>query len=277
MSYILDALKKSEQEREQKQTQDNVSISHHAMTLEGGSLQGVGDKTQVQTQKTGNKSENTASNQPRHQEKLDFLNSFLGSWLIKIVYLLLISLAVVVLMNIFSDKNESSLKSIEIDQNEQLATELSHIKNTEKLTSSSKEENLLNTNTQITHEIEPQGVATAVIREPSNNTESSGNAEFRENTQFSATNSSQEESAKAQSIAIEEAAEEVVSDLPIMNISSHIFSTQADRRSIVVNGQRLVEGSFVTSGVKVLEITHQGMIIQVKDHLLVVSRSRGWK
>lgn len=81
---------------------------------------------------------------------------------------------------------------------------------------------------------------------------------------------------KDTTIAIEQAPKEILNQLPIMNISSHIYSTQANRRSIVVNDQRLVEGDFVSPGVQVQQITNQGMIVQAQGRLLVVSRSRGW-
>lgn len=81
---------------------------------------------------------------------------------------------------------------------------------------------------------------------------------------------------KDTAIAIEQAPKEILNQLPIMNISSHIYSTQANRRSIVVNDQRLVEGDFVSPGVQVQQITNQGMIVQAQGRLLVVNRSRGW-
>ena len=77
-------------------------------------------------------------------------------------------------------------------------------------------------------------------------------------------------------IVIEQAPKELLDELPIMEISSHIYSTQANRRSIIVNNQRLVEGDFVSPGVQVQQITNQGMIVQAQGQLLIVNRSRGW-
>lgn len=275
MSYILDALKKSEQEREQKQAQNSASISHQSEIVENVSLPRVNSQEIVQ--KTVKKSKKKISNQYLNQEKINILGAFSGSPLIKSFYLLLVLLAVFVLINSFIYKDESSLKSLRIDQNQQFATQFTNHTQTTQLTSGSveasdsMEANLVEKNTQITKKIEPQEVIPVVTKGSNEKTEP------RENVQFRATDNSEAEFYKEHSIAIEEAAEDIVSDLPSMNISSHIFSTQADRRSIVVNGQRLVEGSYVASGVKVAEITHQGMMIQVKGRLLVVSRSRGWK
>lgn len=77
-------------------------------------------------------------------------------------------------------------------------------------------------------------------------------------------------------ISIEQASKDVQSLIPILEISSHIYSSLAVRRSIVVNGERFVEGDFISPEIQVKEITHQGMIIDVDDWPLVVSRSRGW-
>jgi len=77
-------------------------------------------------------------------------------------------------------------------------------------------------------------------------------------------------------IAVEQASKSIQSLIPTLDISSHIYSSLAARRSIVVNGERLVEGDFISPQVQVKEITHQGMIIAVNDRSLIVSRSRGW-
>lgn len=88
----------------------------------------------------------------------------------------------------------------------------------------------------------------------------------------------QTESAKiiAPIMALEQASEEVQSSVPNIDITSHIFSSLPGRRSIVVNGQRLVETDFIAPLVQIKEITHKGMIINVDGLLLAVDRSRGW-
>jgi general secretion pathway protein B len=77
-------------------------------------------------------------------------------------------------------------------------------------------------------------------------------------------------------IAVELAAKDTQSRIPNINISSHIYSSLPTRRSIVVNGERLAETDFITPNVQVKEITHQGMIIEVDGLSLVIDRSRGW-
>jgi len=75
---------------------------------------------------------------------------------------------------------------------------------------------------------------------------------------------------------IEQADESLLTEIPNISITSHIYSSQAKRRSIVINNERLVEGGFVAAKVQVKEITHKGVILRVNDSLLAVSRSRGW-
>jgi general secretion pathway protein B len=81
---------------------------------------------------------------------------------------------------------------------------------------------------------------------------------------------------KKETIAVEQAPIEVLTILPDLAISSHIYSTQSERRSIVVNSERLQEGGFIAPQVQIKEITHQGMVIEVNGWSLVVGRSRGW-
>lgn len=77
-------------------------------------------------------------------------------------------------------------------------------------------------------------------------------------------------------VSIEQIPESIASELAPMSISSHIYSTEANRRSIVVNDQRLTEGDYVFAGVQIKQITHQGMIIVVQGRSFIVNRSRGW-
>jgi len=69
----------------------------------------------------------------------------------------------------------------------------------------------------------------------------------------------------------------ISSSVPAIEVSSHIFSSIAEKRSIVVNGQRMIEGSAIAPNVLIKEITAKGMVISVKNHLAIVDRSRGWK
>lgn len=77
-------------------------------------------------------------------------------------------------------------------------------------------------------------------------------------------------------ISAEQASDKLQSMIPNIVVSSHIYSTLPERRSIVVNGQRLVETDFINPQVQIKEITHQGMVIDVDGSPLKIDRSRGW-
>lgn len=82
--------------------------------------------------------------------------------------------------------------------------------------------------------------------------------------------------AEVEVIDIEQGNPAQLSKVPSISVTSHIYSSQAIRRSIVVNDQRLVEGDFVANQVQIKEITSQGMILEVDGLLFAVNRSRGW-
>lgn len=100
--------------------------------------------------------------------------------------------------------------------------------------------------------------------------------EFEENSASDAApvvNNSQ----KVSVIDIAAADAELSRGVPAMEITSHIYSSVAAKRSIVVNGQRLTEGDGVFPGILIEEITTSGMVINYRNRLLRIDRSRGWQ
>lgn len=89
-------------------------------------------------------------------------------------------------------------------------------------------------------------------------------------------NTGREINVSTEAVAIERAPNEILTRLPVMEITSHIYSTQAQRRSIVVNGERLVEGDYIAPNLQVKKITPQGMVVNIEGWSLLVARSRGW-
>lgn len=82
--------------------------------------------------------------------------------------------------------------------------------------------------------------------------------------------------AQAEVINLERAPKEILEQIPKIEITSHIYSTDASRRSIVVNAKRLVEGDFIAPNLFLKQITAQGMIVDIQGWLLLIDRSRGW-
>jgi len=81
-------------------------------------------------------------------------------------------------------------------------------------------------------------------------------------------------------IAIEAAPENVTSNIPSIEISSHIYSNNEDYRSAVVNGVRLKEKEYISKEIQLAQIKPTGIVLKVnqggKDWLLSVSRNLGW-
>ena len=65
--------------------------------------------------------------------------------------------------------------------------------------------------------------------------------------------------------------------IPVIEISSHIYSSLPEKRSIVVNNQRLQEGDGIAPGITIERITPKGMVIRYQNNLLSVDRGRGWR
>jgi general secretion pathway protein B len=201
MSYILEALKKSEMERQH-------------------SIQQEDDCSEIEL--------NVASVMPVKKIKDEGSN-----WVLKGVYLALLVILVLILLKLFdTSKVSSDIKSLPEDT----SVDVSPVKNS-----------ILET-----------PIMDALEEENKPHTLTKSNLATKE------------------MIAIEQAPEEVLATLPGLAISSHIYSTQPERRSIVVNSERLQEGGFIAPQVQVKEITHQGMVIEVNGWSLVVGRSRGW-
>ncbi len=201
MSYILEALKKSEMERQH-------------------SIQQEGDCSEIEL--------SVASAMP--VEKIKDEGS---SWVLRSVYLALLVILVLILLKIFdTSKVASDIKSLAGDS----SVDVSPVKNS-----------MLET-----------PIMDTLGAENMSNTLTESNL------------------ATIEMIAIEQAPKEVLATLPDLAISSHIYSSQPERRSIVVNNERLQEGGVIAPQVQVKEITHQGMVIEVNGWSLVVGRSRGW-
>ena len=208
MSYILEALKKSEQERELAAQ----SIKSESVNESAGSGELVAQPIEAQSK-----------------------------WLLKAVYLALLTLLVLILFKLFYTPTSNTVQRIE-----------------ESKLQLSEQNEAENDNNGLSVETIDQAITEAELKDVVNGESVSLLQESKK-------------------IAIEQAPNHLLATMPTLKISSHIYSTQADRRSIVVNGQRMIEGDFVAPNLQILEITHQGMVVSVEGWALEVSRSRGWE
>ena len=77
-------------------------------------------------------------------------------------------------------------------------------------------------------------------------------------------------------VAIEKLSDEELSGMESIDVSSHIFSTVPQKRSVVVNDVRYKEGEFINARAEIFEITPTGFVLSIGGKLAIVSRSRGW-
>ena len=64
--------------------------------------------------------------------------------------------------------------------------------------------------------------------------------------------------------------------IPDMSFSSHMYSSQARFRSIIINGRRLKEGQFLNDEIQVREITEKGVILGLDETLFEVDVLGQW-
>lgn len=70
----------------------------------------------------------------------------------------------------------------------------------------------------------------------------------------------------------------VLARVPDLNITGHIFSTQASMRRVTINGQNWVAGEWLSDDVQLHSITATGITLELEGRWrLDVSRSRGWQ
>lgn len=78
-------------------------------------------------------------------------------------------------------------------------------------------------------------------------------------------------------VPIEQLSLEQTKSLPDIIISSHIYSSHADFRSVVINGVRYKEGEFIAPQVQLAEIKSNAVIIAAQKQKLLVNRHTGWQ
>jgi len=67
-----------------------------------------------------------------------------------------------------------------------------------------------------------------------------------------------------------------LAQLPSIRFQSHIFSSAADYRSVVINDRTLKQGSLLASGVRVAEITPQGLVLDIQGTLVALPKGQDW-
>lgn len=69
----------------------------------------------------------------------------------------------------------------------------------------------------------------------------------------------------------------VQQQMPALTFSFHVYSTTPERRTIIINGQRLREGASISGDLTLEEITEQGVILNWKNrHRVFISVVENW-
>ena len=69
----------------------------------------------------------------------------------------------------------------------------------------------------------------------------------------------------------------VKQQIPALTFSFHVYSANPERRTIIINNQRLREGAVVSEGLQLEEITGQGVILNWQNrHRFAISVVENW-
>jgi len=66
------------------------------------------------------------------------------------------------------------------------------------------------------------------------------------------------------------------SALPAMTFSFHVYSSDPQKRTIIINNRRLREGDEIGGGVELQEITEDGVILSTPEHRIHIGVLAGW-
>ncbi|WP_221798696.1 general secretion pathway protein GspB [Oceanobacter mangrovi] len=65
--------------------------------------------------------------------------------------------------------------------------------------------------------------------------------------------------------------------IPTLDVTGHIYGPDVSSRSVTLNGDSFHEGDMIRPGIYVDQITSDGLIIDVDGYPLTISRRRGWQ
>lgn len=242
MSYILQALKKSEQERELAAQEASASVS---------------SKTENQADEAGSAAADALASSSDDAKQGPMIPFSIYVWLGGFVITLL-AISVYVQMQLGASSNNSepvAINHVEVTPHEVIALP---VKEAQAQEAQAQEALGVQKTRPVTVENTPVTSPKILIQEKPVQVPQQKPQIIRP------------------TISAEQASDELQSMIPNIEVSSHIYSSLPGRRSIVVNGQRLVETDFISPQVQIKEITHQGMVIDVDGSPLKIDRSRGW-
>jgi len=75
---------------------------------------------------------------------------------------------------------------------------------------------------------------------------------------------------------VDELPEDVRNNLPAMTFSFHVYSSNPQQRTIIINNRRMREGEEVNAGLLLQQITEDGVILLYAQHRIHISVLSGW-
>lgn len=70
---------------------------------------------------------------------------------------------------------------------------------------------------------------------------------------------------------------EVLKAIPTLEISGHLYTSIPEKRTVTMNGREWREGQFIRDGIRIQEITSDGLVLNAGGWPVVIGRSQGWE
>lgn len=69
---------------------------------------------------------------------------------------------------------------------------------------------------------------------------------------------------------------ELQSQIPDLQITSHLYSKDADLRMVNINGKIVLEGGNISDGMRLIEITEQGIVVNFQGYNFILNVLQDW-
>ena len=246
MSYILDALKKSESERDGSDSSPSKSGSKVAFSSGGGHQKLVGPKSS---------------------------NSVI--WVAFLLIFILICLVAILFLTQHSTQYQENSERIQpkergLPLTNSVSVGMAALE-MEKATTNRETKSV--SETQLGTLITPASVDIASDTEINAATNTATNTALKTASEKETTNASVNSAALTEARAPFEALESI----PTLEITGHTYSSVRDKRRVVMNAREWREGETIVKGVVLQEITQGGIILDVAGWPVVIGRSKGWQ
>ena len=242
MSYILDALKKSESERDGSDSSPSKSGSKVAFSSGGGHQKLVGPK-----------SSNSAI------------------WVAFLLIFILICLVAILFLTQHSTQYQENSERIQPKERGLPLTNSVSVG----MAGLEMEKATTNRETKSVSETRLGTLITPASVDIASDTEINAAT----NTALKTASEKETTNASVNSAALTEARApfEALESIPTLEITGHTYSSVRDKRRVVMNAREWREGETIVKGVVLQEITQGGIILDVAGWPVVIGRSKGWQ